>query len=246
MNDKLQLTAEIRADVGKGASRRLRRDGKIPAILYGTDEAPQNLALNHNQVAKSMEKEDFSSQILTLNIVDKPTQVVLKDVQYHVYKSQITHLDFMRIKATEKITMRIPLHFVGEASCPGIKLGGILSRAISEVEVRCLPADLPRFIEIDISKMELNNTVHLSELKIPANIELLSMTHGDQLVATVHLARMAEEIAVAAPVAEEAAAAAATPVEGEKAEEKGEAKKAEVKPKAKTETKPAAKSEGKK
>lgn len=237
MNDKLQLTAEIRADVGKGASRRLRRDGKIPAILYGTDEIPQNLSLDHNQVAKSMEKEDFSSQILTLNIANKPTQVVLKDVQYHVYKPQITHLDFMRIKATEKITMRIPLHFVGETSCPGIKLGGILSRTISEVEVRCLPADLPKFIEVDISKMELNNTVHLSELKIPANIELLSMIHGDQLVATVHLARMAEEIAVAAPVAEEAAAV--TSAEGEKTEEKGEAKKAEAKAKP-------AKAEGKK
>lgn len=235
MNDKIQLTVEIRTDVGKGASRRLRREGKIPAILYGADEAPQPLTLNHNQVSKTMEKEDFSSQILTLNIINKPTQVVLKDVQYHVFKSQVTHLDFMRIKASEKITMHIPLHFVGEAVCPGIKLGGILSRAISDVEVRCLPADLPRFIEVDISKMELNHTVHLSELKIPANIELLSMAHGDQLVATVHLARMAEEIAVTAPTAEEGAAAAVT--EGEKTEEKGEAKKVETK---------TAKSEGKK
>lgn len=243
MNDKIQLTAEIRADVGKGASRRLRREGKIPAILYGTEEAPQNLALIHNQVAKAVEIDGFSSQVLNLNVTGKPIQVVLKDIQHHVYKPQITHLDFMRIKATEKITMRIPLHFAGEAVCPGIKLGGILSRAISEVEVRCLPADLPRFIEVDISKMELNDTVHLSELKIPANIELLSMTHGDQLVATVHLARMAEEIVPAAAVAAEGAEAAA-PAEGEKAAEEkgGEAKKGEAKPKA--EAKPA-KAEGK-
>jgi large subunit ribosomal protein L25 len=235
MNDKLQLTAEIREDVGKGASRRLRREGKIPAILYGSDEAPQNLTLDHNQVSKAMENEDFSSQIITLNIANKPMQVVLKDVQHHVHKPQISHLDFLRIKATEKITMRIPLHFLGEAVCPGIKLGGILSRSMSEVEIRCLPADLPRFIEVDISQMQLNNTIHLSELKMPSNIELLSMSHGDQLVATVHLARMAEEIAPIAAVAEAAAGA-----EGEKAE--GE--KAEVKPKA--ETKQSAKSEGKK
>jgi len=235
MNNKLQLAAETRLDVGKGASRRLRREGKIPAILYGTDETPQSLTLNHNQVSKAMENQDFFSQIFTLNVADQPIQVVLKDVQHHVYKLRITHLDFMRIKATEKITMNIPLHFAGEAVCPGIKLGGILSRAMSEIEVRCLPADLPRFIEIDISAMQLNDTVHLSDLKIPANVELLSIAHGNQLVATVHLARMAEEIAVAAPVAAEGAeAGATTPAEGEKAEEKGEAKSktTEAKPKA--------------
>ena len=137
MNNKLQLTAEIRTDVGKGASRRLRREGKIPAIVYGTDEAPQALTLNHNQVIKAMENEDFFSQILTLNIMDKSIQVVLKDTQHHVYKAQVTHLDLMRISATEKITMNIPLHFTGETICPAIKLGGTLSRAMSEVELRC-------------------------------------------------------------------------------------------------------------
>jgi large subunit ribosomal protein L25 len=231
MNNKLQLTADIRADIGKGASRRLRREGKIPAILYGTDEAPQTLTLNHNLIVKAMENEDFFSQIFTLSIMDKPVQVVLKDVQHHVYKPQVAHLDFMRIKATEKIIMHIPLHFIGETVCPGIKLGGILSRAISEIELRCLPADLPRFIEIDISKMQLNDTIHMSDLKIPANVELLSIAHGNQLVATVHLARMAEEIAVAAPVAAEGAeATAASSTEGEKTSEKKDAKsKPEVK-----------------
>jgi large subunit ribosomal protein L25 len=238
MNDKLQLTAEIRADVGKGASRRLRREGKIPAILYGTEEAPQTLIFNHNHITKAMENEDFFSQIFTLNIMDKPVQVVLKDIQHHVYKSQITHLDFMRINAAEKITMHIPLHFVGEAMCPGIKLGGILSRTMPEVELRCLPIDLPRFIEIDISTMQLNDTVHLSDLKIPANIELLSMAHGDRLVATVHLARMAEEIVSSAPVTTEGAEVTST-AEGEKSEEKAETTKSktEAKPKAEGKTK---------
>jgi large subunit ribosomal protein L25 len=241
MQNKLQIVAEARVETRKGASRRLRREGKIPAILYGSDEEPQALILNHNQISKAMENKDFFSQIFTLNIKDKPVQVVLKDIQHHVYKPQITHLDFMRINAAEKITMHIPLHFVGEAACPGIKLGGILSRAMSEVELRCLPADLPRFIEIDISMLQLNDTIHLSDLKIPDNVELLFLTHSDQLVATVHLARMAEEIAVAAPVAAEGAEAAAT--DGEKSEEKGDAKsKTDSKSKPETKAKSKAKS----
>ena len=234
MHNKLQIAAEVRAETRKSASRRLRREGKIPAVLYGADEAPQNLMLNHNQIVKAMENKDFFSQIFTLDVTGKPVQVVLKDVQRHVYKPQVTHLDFMRINAAEKITMHIPLHFVGEAVCPGIKLGGILSRAMSEVELRCLPADLPRFIEIDISTLQLNSTIHLSDLKIPDNVELLSLAHGNQLVATVHLARMAEEIAVAAPVAAEGAEASAA--DSEKSDEKGDAKaktEAKAKPKAK-------------
>jgi len=233
MNNKLQLTAEIRTNVGKGASRRLRREGKVPAILYGTNEAPQNLTLNHNQIVKAMENDDFFSQIFTLNVMDKPIQVVLKDAQHHVYKAQVTHLDFMRISATEKITMHIPLHFIGEETCQGIKLGGgILSRTMSEIEIRCLPAHLPRFIEVDISNLQLNGTIHLSDLKIPDNIELLSLAHGDQLVAAVHLARMAEETAASVP-SSETTETSATSSEAEKNSEKKKEVKSKTEGKAK-------------
>lgn len=208
MTDNFELNAVIRPDVGKGASRRLRRDDKVPAIVYGAHAAPQNISLEHNKINRALENEAFYTKILTLNVDGKPEKVVLKSLQRHPYKPRIAHVDFQRISATEKIIMRIPLHFMGADVAPGVKqAGGIVSHLMSQVEVRCLPADLPEFIEVDLSKLELNQTIHLSNLVLPKNVEIIALTHKeDKPVATVYI-----------PVAieEETAAPTAAPVESE-------------------------------
>lgn len=215
MTNNLKLTVEVRTDMGKGASRRLRHADKIPAVIYGAGKEPQILTLNLNEVTKALENEEFFSQIIDLNIAGKTEPVVLKDLQRHSYKAKVTHIDFMRIKASEKITMPIPLHFIGEDVAPGIKQGGIVSHSISEVEVKCLPADLPKYIEVDMSNLELNNIIHLSDLKLPKNVEITELAQGeghDLPVATIHITRIAEEIVTeeAPPEEEEQEAEEAT------------------------------------
>lgn len=222
------LNAEIRKDVGKGASRRLRREGKVPAIIYGTDKAPQMLTLSHNQLSKAISNEEFFSQIITIDTDVEKEQVVLKDLQRHVYKSQILHVDFLRIKADEKLDMYIPLHFIGEASAPGLKQGGIFSRTVSEVEIRCLPADLPKYIAVDVSNLGLNETIHLSDLVLPTGVEILALAQGpehDQPVITLHLAKMEEIVEQAAPVSAEVPTTAETEPKEEEEEEKGKSSK---------------------
>lgn len=209
MTDNFELNATIRSNVGKGASRRLRRDDKVPAIIYGAHSAPQTISLEHNKINKALENEAFYTKILTLNVDGKSEKVVLKSLQRHPYKSKIAHVDFQRISATEKIIMRIPFHFVGADIAPGVKqAGGIVSHLMSQVEIRCLPADLPEFIEVDLSKLELNQTIHLSNLVLPKNVEIIALTHKeDKPVATVYIPAAVEE-EVAAPT---------VPVEGEAA-----------------------------
>jgi large subunit ribosomal protein L25 len=223
MTDKLQLNAEIRNDAGKGASRRLRREDKIPAIIYGAGKKPQAIALDHKKVTKILESEDAYTQILTMELENHPEKVVLKDMQRHVCKPRILHMDFLRISATEKLTMTIPLHFVGGDVAPGVKEGGVLSHVISDVEIRCLPADLPRFIEVDVSNMKVNDTIHLGDLILPKGVELA--VHGEQLqklpVATLNIVKVVEEVPGAPVVAAgevpatEAAAAQAAPAQPE-------------------------------
>jgi large subunit ribosomal protein L25 len=209
MTNNLQLNAEIRTETGKGANRRLRRADKVPAVIYGANLDSKSLTLKHNEVIKALS--------------GKPEQAVLKDLQRHPYKPKILHMDFMRIKATEKITMLIPLHFIGEEKAPGVKEGGIISHSISEVDIKCLPADLPKYIDVDMSNMALNDIVHLSDLKIPKNVELTALAQGeeyDQPVATLHMARIAEEIVPEeeVPAEEEAEAEAKAEEEKETAE----------------------------
>ena len=168
---------------------------------------------------KALENEEFFTQIITLNLNGKSEQVVLKDLQRHPYRAtQIMHIDFMRIKASEKITMLIPLHFIEEEVAPGVKQGGIITHSISEVEVKCLPSDLPKYIDIDMSNMELNDIVHLSNLKLPKGVELTELTHGEEHdlpIATLQMARIAEEVVVEEMVAAE------EEIEEEAKEEKG-------------------------
>ncbi|MEO7557681.1 MAG: 50S ribosomal protein L25/general stress protein Ctc [Gammaproteobacteria bacterium] len=219
MKETFELIAEQRNDMGKGASRRLRRANKIPGVIYGAGKPAQSLTLDHNAVSRHLEHEAFYSHILNVKIDGQEEKVVLRDLQRHPSKPRILHLDLQRVSATEKLRMRVPLHFIGEDIAPGVKTsGGIVSHLLSDAEVLCLAADLPEFIEVDLSELKLGDAVHLSDIKLPAGVEFVALAHdNDQSVATIHLPRAAVEEAKAEP----------TPVEGaapSPAEPKSEAK----------------------
>jgi len=209
--NKFEINAEPRADKGKGASRRLRRMGKVPGILYGARQDAAPIALDHDDLAHHLEHEAFYSHILTLNIGGEKQKVVLKDLQRHPFKPRLQHIDLLRVSATEKLTMRIPIHFINEDKCIGIKQGGgVASHIMTEIEVRCLPADLPEYIELDLADINLGQTIHLSDLKLPDRVESYTLAHGgdpSSPVVTVHLPKLfVEEEPVVEAVAVEGAA----------------------------------------
>jgi large subunit ribosomal protein L25 len=206
MKTSFELVAELREDQGKGASRRLRRSGKVPAILYGGREEPRALALDHTKLLQMLDNERFYSTLLSLKVGSEKQAAVLKDLQRHPYKNQVVHIDFQRVRDDEKIRMRIPLHFVNEATSTGVKQqGGVVSHLRNDVEVLCLPKDLPEYVEVDLQEISRGQIIHLSELKLPEGVELPELIHGhDAPVASCH-AQRAEE---AAPTAEAAAAPA--------------------------------------
>lgn len=199
MTEELILHAKKRTDVGKGASRRLRRlNDAIPAILYGGERPPEMLTVDHNKLLRFMENEAVYSHILTVDVEGKKQKAVLKDMQRHPFKPKILHMDFLRITGKEKITMPIPLHFKGEKKAPGVAQGGIVSHYLNEVEVSCLPKDLPESIEVDVSALALDQTLHLSELVCPKNIALVPlMQEQDPIVVAIHLPPVASKTAVA-------------------------------------------------
>ena len=191
MSNEFLLNAEIRSDAGKGASRRLRRlQDRVPGILYGGEAEPQMISVELRELKKALENEAFYSHILTLKVDGKDVQAVLRDLQRHPAKGVPTHADFLRVDKTHKITMNVPLHFINEAGSIGVKKqGGEIQHNISEVEVSCLPQDLPEFIEVDMADVELNAIVHLSDLKLPKGVELTQLALGDdhdQPVAAIH------------------------------------------------------------
>ncbi len=192
-----EINAEPRGDVGKGASRRLRRDGKLPGVVYGSKKDAMPITLKQNDVLHQLENEAFYSSILTLNISSQKEQVILKDLQRHPYKLTLLHIDFQRIDEKEKLTIRIPIHFINESKCIGVKQGGgVISRIMNELEISCLPKDLPEFIEVDMENIDLGDTVHLGDLKLPEGVESYALIHGgdpDQPIVTVHLPKVAEE-----------------------------------------------------
>lgn len=170
-----ELNAEPRGKLGKGASRRLRRAGQVPAILYGGGQDPQPLVLNHLDVLNQMKNEAIYSHVLTLKVGDQTESVVLRDLQRHPFKPTILHLDFLRVSADRKLRAHVPLHFVNETTARGVKVqGGVVNRALIDVEIQCLPRDLPEFIELDLTDLGLGETVHLSQLALPAGVELAS------------------------------------------------------------------------
>lgn len=196
MSEVYELQAQIREDLGKGHNRRMRRlDDRIPAVIYGANEDVQHISLAHNKVLKAIENEAFYSHILTLDVAGKKEKAVLKDMQRHPFKPKVLHMDFLRISAKEKITMQIPLHFLNEDIAPGVKQGGgIISHLETSVEISCLPADLPEYLDVDVVNLELDASLHLSDIKLPKGVELTSLTHeDDKAVASIHLPRAAME-----------------------------------------------------
>ena len=208
MKTSFELVAEFRETQGKGASRRLRHEGKVPAILYGGHSEARALTLSHQKLLIMLENERFYSTILNLKVGDQTQAAILKDVQRHPYKNAIVHIDFQRVEDNQKIRISIPLHFVGAAVSPGVKSqGGLVSHMRNEVEVSCLPKDLPEFIEVDMSGLSLNESIHLSQLKIPDGVELLALVKEDAAVVAIHSPRAEEPEPTAA-------AAGAAPAEG--------------------------------
>ena len=204
----IELNAVLRDDMGKGASRRLRHAGKLPAIVYGSGKDPVSVTLEQKDVQYVLPQETFYSQVMSLNVDGKKEDVLLRDLQHHPYKMDVLHMDFARVDAKVAVHVHIPLHFIGEDAAPGVKTeGGAVNHVIMEVEVECLPKSIPEFIEVDLSEMHLNDVVHLSDLKLPAGVEVLALKHGedhDTAVAGIHVRKAAASIEgdVEAPAAE--------------------------------------------
>lgn len=190
------LNAQARSDLGKGASRRLRRNvSMVPAVIYGGDKAPQSISLLAKDLAKLLENEAAFSHVLSLDVAGTKESVVIKALQRHPAKGFVLHADFQRVVAGQKLTAHVPLHFINEATAVGVKQqGGEISHTINEVEVSCLPKDLPEFIEVDMAAVEVGQTVHMSDLKLPKGVELVALAHGNDLaVSNIHASRVKDE-----------------------------------------------------
>jgi large subunit ribosomal protein L25 len=228
MKTSFELVAEFRETQGKGASRRLRHDGKVPAILYGGHKDARALTLSHQKLQLMLENERFYSTILSLKVGNETQAAILKDVQRHPYKNAIVHIDFQRVEENERIRISIPLHFKNEGIAPGVKSqGGIVSHMRNDVEVTCLPKDLPEFIEVDLSALGLNESIHLSQLKIPSGVALVDLAREDAAVVAIHSPRAEEPEPTAAAAAAPGEGAAAAPAAGAAPAAAGDAKKAE-------------------
>jgi large subunit ribosomal protein L25 len=233
MAEKYDLVAEYREDQGKGASRRLRREGKVPAIIYGAGRPPRPLAFDQNKVLQQLENEAFYSSILNVKVGDKSQAAILKDLQRHPARRQILHLDLQRVLEDQEIRMNVPIHYLNEDIAPGVKLGGgKVSHLRTDVEVVCLPKDLPEYLELDIADLELDAYRYLSDLELPEGVtipELAQEVEQDQPIVSIHIIKEIvieeEEELVEGELAEgEEAEEAAEGEEAPAAEEGGEEK----------------------
>ncbi|MCI0655230.1 MAG: 50S ribosomal protein L25/general stress protein Ctc [Methylococcaceae bacterium] len=205
MTGSFVFNAESRSRTGSRAARALRRADRIPGVVYGGHEEPVYFSLVRNEVVKNLENEGVYSHILTLNIDGKPENTVLKDLHRHPSKSTILHMDFQRISKAEKIRVHIPLHFIGESVSVGVKKGGVVTHNFVDAEVSCLPDDLPEFIEVDLSRVDLGQSVHLSDLRVAPGVELYALAHGgeqDLVVASVQSGRISDSVEPAVEGAE--------------------------------------------
>ncbi|ABI55639.1 50S ribosomal protein L25/general stress protein Ctc [Alkalilimnicola ehrlichii MLHE-1] len=192
---EMKLDAELRTETGRGASRRLRRAKRVPAIMYGGHQEPQAITLNLLQLDRLMQEEAFYSQILTVNLDGKSEQVIVKDLQRHPFKPLVEHVDLQRVVAGEKVHTSVPVHFVNEDKAPGIKAGGIIHHDLNEIEIACLPKDLPEYLEVDVSALELGSAIHLSDVPLPAGVEIPELVQGadhDHPVVSIHASRKAK------------------------------------------------------
>jgi large subunit ribosomal protein L25 len=218
MSDDFDLIAEIREDQGKGASRRLRHEGLVPAIIYGAGRPPRALVFDHNRVIQQLENEKFYSSVLNIKVGEKSQAVILKDVQRHPSKAQVMHMDFQRIVEDQEIKMLVPIHFLGEDVAPGVKRGGGKPQhMMTEVEVVCLPRYLPEYLEIDVSELELDEMLKLSDIKLPEGVSIPALAQGeeaDRAVVSIHVIKevVIEEL-------EEGEEMPEVPVAGEEPEE---------------------------
>ena len=223
----IEFTAFPRATEGRGASRRMRRSGKAPGIVYGGTTPPEPIELDHNALINALRNEVFHSSILTMKVDGASTQVLLRDVQMHPFRNEVLHVDFQRIDASRKIHMKVPLHFINEALSPAVKTqGAIISHVMTEIAIACLPRDLPEFIEVDLSALDTAHSLHVSGVTLPAGVSAVSHRTGDPVVATavVPKAIVETEEVVAEGEAAATAAAAAPAVEAKPAETKPEEK----------------------
>ena len=194
MTDLFTLDAEVRTDLGKGASRRLRHANKVPAIIYGEGKEPISLTLEHKNVFRAQQEEAFYSHVLTINVDGKPVECLLKDMQRHPFKQVVMHLDFLRINAKNAVQVNAPIHFLNEETAE--KLGGTMAHHMNEIAITCLPADIPEYIEIDVANLELGQTLHLSDITLPKGVtsdELAKGEDHDQAVVTLNAAKVVVE-----------------------------------------------------
>ncbi|HVE49450.1 MAG TPA: 50S ribosomal protein L25/general stress protein Ctc [Casimicrobiaceae bacterium] len=235
----MEVNAFARSGDGRGAARRLRHSGRAPGIVYGAGAEPMQIELDHNALIHALKAEAFHSSILTMKVDGATQKVLLRDVQMHPFRPQVLHIDFQRVDEAKKIHMKVPLHFVNEAISPAVKTGGaIISHIANELDITCLPKDLPEFIEVDLSALEANKSIHASEIALPAGVT--AALHGkDPVVATAVIPKVQEveaeeevaatDAAAAAATAAPAAAAPAAEKEADKKEGKKDEKKDEKK-----------------
>ncbi|GIK24283.1 MAG: 50S ribosomal protein L25 [Betaproteobacteria bacterium] len=215
---KIEFNANKRELQGTGASRRLRRAGKVPGILYGGETAALPIEVDHNALFHSLKQEAFHASILTMSLDGQKQQVLLRDYQMHAFKPQVLHIDFQRVAADKKIHMKVPLHFINADIAPGVKLqGGVVSHVLNELNIMCLPADLPEFVEVDMKDVSVGHSVHVKDLNLPKGVEAVLHRNENPVVATITVPRgtteaelaVVEQAAAAAPAAAAAAPAAA-------------------------------------
>lgn len=209
---KFELEASSRANTGKGASRRLRRlENAVPAIIYGGDKQPANITLDHDKMMHAVDNEAFFTSIVTIKIDGAAESVIIKDLQRHPAKPRLIHADFQRVSADHELHVKIPLHFINEATSIGVKQsGGKVAHLISELEIACLPKDLPEYIEVDIQSLDVGESLHISDLKLPEGVTSVSLSHGESgnlAVVAINVIKVVEE---KEDDAEAAAAPAAT------------------------------------
>ena len=242
---KIEISARKREAQGTGASRRLRRSGRVPGILYGGDKQPVNIELDHKDLLQKLHTEAFHASILALKLDGTPEQVLLRSFNMHPFKAQVQHVDFQRVSKDKKIHMKVPLHFVNAEKSPGVKeQGGVASHIMNELDITCFPDDLPEFIEVDLGGLSVGSSIHIRDLQLPKGVEMVLHKAENPVVATVILpalvseeeeaaaaatAPAAGEVPATAQAAPEAAAEPATPEKAEKAEKTEKAEKKEKK-----------------